>query len=240
MVLGDFEGKNHSELLHHARERLSRGMNATTLGLYQAFVRQARRKKCNAAEMNFLMRRSLLMNNSQDFAMGICVGGAFLETNELARRIAPILNDDCSPLWALPIGRMNFIYALQSHWPTFLQLQLLSERISREYRYYGNLCDLLNAELPFAAEFFHNVRPKELEGQVRMCGGLRIVLRYLDRAVKRTRLSADWLGDITAAERLLKMLAHGSSLAELLSAIGQLPEERSPWVLLNRMQKRWW
>jgi hypothetical protein len=40
-----------------------------------------------------------------------------------------------------------------------------------------------------------------------MCGGLRIVLRYLDRAVKRTRLSADWLGDITAAERLLKMLA---------------------------------
>jgi hypothetical protein len=33
-------------------------------------------------------------------------------------------------------------------------------------RYYGNLCDLLNAELPFAAEFFHNVRPKELEGQV--------------------------------------------------------------------------
>ena len=35
-------------------------------------------------------------------------------------------------------------------------------------------------------------------------------------------------------------LRHGSSLAELLSAIGQLPEERSPWVLLNRMQKRWW
>lgn len=45
-----------------------------------------------------------------------------------------ISKDDCSPLWALPIGRMNFIYALQSHWPTFLQLQLLSERISREYR----------------------------------------------------------------------------------------------------------
>ena len=40
-----------------------------------------------------------------------------------------------------------------------------------------------------------------------MCGGLRLVLRYLDRAEKTTRLSAKWLGDIAAAEKLLKMLA---------------------------------
>eukprot|EP00435_Cladocopium_sp_Y103_P027033 s874_g6.t1 len=234
------KGTDHSELLQHARERLIRGMNSTTSGIYQAFAWQARRKQCKAADMNFLMRRSLLMKNSEDFAMGICVGGAFMEANELARRIAPELYDDCSPLWALPIGRMDFLFALQSQWPTFLQLQLLSERISREYRYYGKLCDLENAELPFAAEFFVMLRPDELEEKVRMCGGLRLVLRYLDRAAKATWLSADWSGDIATAERLLKMLAHGSSLADLMSAIGQLPEERSPWVLLSRMQKRWW
>lgn len=186
------------------------------------------------------MRRSLLMNNSQDFAMSICVGGAFLEPHEVARKIAPDLYDNCSPVWALPVGRMDFTFVLQSQWPTFLQLQLLSERFYRENRYYGNLCDLVDAELPFAEKVFPIPWPDELEGLVRMCGGLRLVLRYLDRAEKTTRLSAKWLGDIAAAEKLLKMLAHRSSLAELLAAIGRLPEERSPWVLLNRMQKRWW
>ena len=47
--------------------------------------------------------------------------------------------------------------------------------------------------------------------QVRMCGGLRLVLRYLDRAVATvaTRHASQdaMLGDVAAAERLLKMLA---------------------------------
>ena len=55
-----FQGKNHSELLHHAQERLLRGMNATTLAPRQLDLLEV--KTIDMAQF-FLTWISLLENN---------------------------------------------------------------------------------------------------------------------------------------------------------------------------------
>ena len=66
-----------------------------------------------------------------------------------------MLKDDCSPLYALPLGRMDFLHVLRSRWPTFFQLQLISERLSNSHRAQGLLgrkVDSVDPRVRFAAD----------------------------------------------------------------------------------------
>eukprot|EP00434_Breviolum_minutum_P025504 symbB.v1.2.022535.t1/scaffold2006.1/size92704/3 len=227
------QAKNHMDLVRQLRETPPAPVNESMVARYVAFASKAIRSKCKAASLNALMHVALSVDQ-EEFEQRICQGHAYMEYAMMKRMINPLTYDDCSPLYALPLGRMDFLHVLRSRWPTFFQLQLISERLSNSHRAQGypNICQLDADGFPNPSNAFH-LYPEDLHSQIRMCGGLRLVLNCLDRAIGATDENLEyWRANIQAAERVLKMLGYKMGLTALLGVIGALPAERSPFVPL--------
>ena len=102
-------------------------LNATQLRSFHRFAQLAESRGCKAGSLNYLLLATVL-SSQKDMIQRVCKGHGFMSEATLENRISPEMYDDCSPFYALPLGRIDFFHALQSHWPTFWLLQLLSER----------------------------------------------------------------------------------------------------------------
>ena len=123
-------------------------LNATQLRGLHGFAHLAESRGCKAGNLNYLLLATLL-SSQMDMVERVCAGHGFMSETAVQNRISPEMYDDCSPFYALPLGRIDFFRALQSHWPTFLLLQLLSERWAATFPSAdaAETCDLYQKEL---------------------------------------------------------------------------------------------
>ncbi|CAK9096396.1 unnamed protein product [Durusdinium trenchii] len=231
--------------LERVQERIRRKewINETERRTFLRLAQLAEERHCKAESLSYLLWSTLL---SLDAANLVCRGDGFMNETALYLKLAPLTFDDCSPFFALPLSRMDFVLVLMTRWPIFEELQLLSERLASRENNFGNEgCDLYRRDLP-PPDFLLNVWPPRLRDTTLMCGGLRLALVYLEKVLQLQghapgrNLTNFWKKSVRVAERSLKSLAYRFGIAELLGAIGELPQSKSPWVVLKRIQRTWW
>eukprot|EP00913_Durusdinium_trenchii_P024432 g22935.t1 len=221
--------------LERVQERIRRKewINETERRTFLRLAQLAEERHCKAESLSYLLWSTLL---SLDAANLVCRGDGFMNETALYLKLAPLTFDDCSPFFALPLSRMDFVLVLMTRWPIFEELQLLSERLASRENNFGNEgCDLYRRDLP-PPDFLLNVWPPRLRDTTLMCGGLRLALVYLEKVLQLQghapgrNLTNFWKKSVRVAERSLKSLAYRFGIAELLGAIGELPQSKSPWV----------
>eukprot|EP00438_Fugacium_kawagutii_P005389 Skav210134 [mRNA] locus=scaffold1493:6032:27841:+ [translate_table: standard] len=157
------DGKHHAGLLQHARRALGsknlRRLNDSTVDArLQVVSADLDASQRNSANGGVGLRGDAITQGFQCIPDVFHDGIRMLDFVKLQVhvRLGVQLQDSCAPLFGLQLGRMDFLSVLRSRWPTFLQLQLLSERMHAAWQSRWQLCDLDNSQLP--RDFAHLTR----------------------------------------------------------------------------------
>ena len=141
-------------------------LNATQERSFQAFAQLAESRGCKAGSLNYLLLVTVLSSQT-NMTQRVCRGHAFMSEPALRKRISPEVYDECSPFYALPLGRIDFPAALDGRWPTFLLLQLLSERWAATHPS-AEACDIYQEER-LTPNRLLGIWPQRLPGIFKMC-----------------------------------------------------------------------